>query len=159
MAAQQGYGGGGQQTVSGFEEQLVEVGRAGRRPSGPHEFHPRRLCFRQVRELRELITPLLEDFLRTRNDQASSWVLQHLAKQNSSTDKLKIPLLEAYNKKLSDYAPPASSDIEHAIKQLLGAESKSLRVATFPGDALREERVAGGRSRENKKGAPGGIGE
>jgi putative membrane-bound dehydrogenase-like protein len=81
---------------------------------------------------KDLITPLAEDFLRARNDRASSWALQHLAKQNSSTDKLKIPLLEAYNKNLSEYAPPTSSDIERAIKQLLGAESKSVRVAAFP---------------------------
>ena len=83
-------------------------------------------------DFRELVTPLIEDFISKKDASATTWVLSHAARQAPATDKLKITILNAFSKKLDQYAPPASTNIDAALKAFLKSESRSLRIAAFP---------------------------
>ncbi len=83
-------------------------------------------------DYRELITPLVEDFIDKKDAGTTTWILAYAARQSSSTDKLKIAVLNAFSKELDHYAPPASTNIDTALRALLKSDSRSLRIAAFP---------------------------
>ena len=81
---------------------------------------------------RELVTPLVEDFLSRKDAGSATWILSHASRQAAITDKLKITVLNTFSKNLDQYAPPASTNIDAALKAFLKSESRSLRIAAFP---------------------------
>jgi uncharacterized protein len=81
---------------------------------------------------RELVAPLVEDFIEAKNAGATTWVLAHVARQAPAANKLKIKVLEEFAKNLDDYAPPSSTNIEAAIKNLIKTESRSVKIAAYP---------------------------
>ncbi len=81
---------------------------------------------------RELVTPLVEDFIDKRADGALIWLLVHTAKQAPGTDKLKISVLQTLGKDLADYAPPPSADIQAAIRNLIKSDNRAVKVAAYP---------------------------
>jgi len=81
---------------------------------------------------RELVTPLVEDFINKKDARITAWILSYAARQAPVTDKLKITVLNAFSKNLEQYAPPASTNIDAALKAFLKSESRSLRIAAFP---------------------------
>lgn len=81
---------------------------------------------------RELVAPLVEDFIFKKDTSTTTWILSHAAKQAAGADKLKITVLQTFSKHLAEYAPPASTNIDAALKSLLKSESRSLRVAAYP---------------------------
>jgi putative membrane-bound dehydrogenase-like protein len=81
---------------------------------------------------RELLTPLVEDFMFGQNADATTWLLAHTARQAPATDKLKISVLQTVAKHIGEFAPPRSTNIDTALKSLLASESRSVRIAAFP---------------------------
>ncbi len=81
---------------------------------------------------RELVTPLVEDFILAKDAGITTWILSHAARQSSTTDKLKITVLNAFAKHLGEFAPPSSTNIDAALKSFLKSDSRSLRIAAFP---------------------------
>ena len=81
---------------------------------------------------RELVTPLVEDFIEKKDAGTTTWILSHAARQAAGTDKLKIAIFGVFAKHLDSYAPPASTNIDAALKAILKSESRSLRIAAFP---------------------------
>jgi len=81
---------------------------------------------------RELITPLVEDFISRRDDGATTWLLTHTAKQAAGTDKLKISVLQTLGKSLGDYAPPPATNLDAAIRTLIKSDNRAVKVAAYP---------------------------
>lgn len=81
---------------------------------------------------RELVPPLVEDFILKKDAGTTTWILSHAARHPAVTDKLKIAVLGVYARNLDTYAPPRSTNIDAAIKSFLKSESRSLRIAAFP---------------------------
>jgi putative membrane-bound dehydrogenase-like protein len=81
---------------------------------------------------RELVAPLVEDFIYRKNAGATTWILAHTAKQAPGTDKLKIHVLQTFAKHLGDYAPPFSTNIDTALRTFLKSESRTMRISAFP---------------------------
>ncbi len=81
---------------------------------------------------RDLVQPLVEDFILKKDAAVTSWVLAHAGKQAAATDKLKITVLNTFAKHLGTFAPPLSTNIDAALRAFLKSESRSLRIAAFP---------------------------
>jgi putative membrane-bound dehydrogenase-like protein len=86
----------------------------------------------QSEHYRALVAPLVEDFIHKRDAGVTAWILTHAARQASSTDKLKIHVLQTFAKHVGDYAPPFSTNIDAALRTFLKSESRSMRIAAFP---------------------------
>lgn len=80
----------------------------------------------------ELVQILTEDFLSGKQAGSAEWVLRHTARQSKASSKLRVAVLETFNKHLADFAVPYSTNVDSAISAFLEAESKSTRIATFP---------------------------
>jgi putative membrane-bound dehydrogenase-like protein len=81
---------------------------------------------------RELVTPLVEDFIFARNEPAAAWVLAHASRQAPGTDKLKISVLQTFSKYLSEFAPASSTNLEAVIRSFLKTDNRALKVAAYP---------------------------
>jgi len=81
---------------------------------------------------RDLVAPLIEDFVFKKDAGTTAWILTHTAKQAPGTDKLKIHVLQTFAKHLDEYAPPFSTNIDTALRTFLKSESRSMRIAAFP---------------------------
>jgi len=81
---------------------------------------------------RELVAPLVEDFVRKKDAGVTAWILTHAARQAPGTDRLKILVLQTFARHLGEYAPPFSTNIDAALRTFLKSESRSMRIAAFP---------------------------
>ncbi len=81
---------------------------------------------------RELVAPLVEDFIFKKDGGITAWILTHAAKQAPGTDKLKIHVLQTIAKHLGDFAPPPSTNIAAAIRSLVKSENRAVKVAAYP---------------------------
>ncbi len=80
----------------------------------------------------EFVQLLTDDFLRRREAAPAEWVLRHTARQTKASGKLRIAVLETFNKHLADFQLPFNTNIDAAIAAFLATESKSTRIALFP---------------------------
>jgi putative membrane-bound dehydrogenase-like protein len=81
---------------------------------------------------RELLAPLVEDFIFKKDGPVTAWILAHAARQAAGTDKLKIHVLQTLAKYLGDFAPPPSTNIAAAIRSLVKSENRAVKVAAYP---------------------------
>ena len=81
---------------------------------------------------RELVAPLVEDFIFKKDGPVTAWILTHTAKQAATTDKLRIHVLQTLAKYLGDFAPPPSTNIAAAIRNLVKSENRAVKVAAYP---------------------------
>jgi len=81
---------------------------------------------------RDLVAPLVEDFIFKKDAGTTTWILTHTAKQAPATDKLKLLVLQTFARHLGEYAPPFSTNIDTALRTFLKSESRSMRIAAFP---------------------------
>ncbi|HKX63239.1 MAG TPA: PVC-type heme-binding CxxCH protein [Verrucomicrobiae bacterium] len=80
----------------------------------------------------EPVEILTTDFLEKRDAARAEWVLRHTGRQTKVSSKIKVAVLDAFNKKLADYSIPFTTNVDAAIESLLESESKTTRIATFP---------------------------
>lgn len=81
---------------------------------------------------RDLVAPLVEDFILRKDARTTAWILSHAAKQAAATDRLKATVLNTFGKHLGTYAPPFSTNIDAALRAFLKSESRTLRIAAYP---------------------------
>jgi putative membrane-bound dehydrogenase-like protein len=81
---------------------------------------------------RQLVPPLVEDFISKKDAGTTTWILSHAARQAAGTDRLKITVLQTFAKHLDEFAPPASTNIDTALRALLKSDSRTLRIAAYP---------------------------
>jgi putative membrane-bound dehydrogenase-like protein len=81
---------------------------------------------------RELVSPLVEDFVRNQDQAAATWILAHAARQAPGTDKLKIAVLAIFAKHLAEFAPVSSTNLDAAIRNFLKTDNRALKVAAYP---------------------------
>ncbi|MEY2411359.1 MAG: hypothetical protein QOF48_4029, partial [Verrucomicrobiota bacterium] len=88
---------------------------------------------------REIVTPLVEDFIEKRDDGAAAWTLGHLGRAPGTADKLKISTLGTFNKRLGDHAPPFTTNIQASLEKALKSDNRALRAAALPCAAYYEQ--------------------
>lgn len=93
-----------------------------------------RLCFASDKadSFRDLVPTLVEDFLIKGDDGPATWTLGTLGRAPGAADKLKITTLGTYNRRLADYAPPYSTNIQAGLEKMLKSDNRSLRAAALP---------------------------
>jgi putative membrane-bound dehydrogenase-like protein len=80
----------------------------------------------------ELVQILIEDFVSRKNTSAAEWVLRYTARQAKASSKLRVAVLDIFNKHLEDFRLPFTTNLDLAIGAFLDTDSKSTRIATFP---------------------------
>ncbi|MFM1767922.1 MAG: hypothetical protein RJA22_451 [Verrucomicrobiota bacterium] len=81
---------------------------------------------------RELAVPLVERLLAARDEGSAEWALTRAARAAARADKLKIAVIDTFARRLGDFSPPFSTNIEAALKTLATSENRALRVSAFP---------------------------
>lgn len=81
---------------------------------------------------RELLAPLIEDIIARKDAGTAAWVVSHLARSPGGADKLKVSVLNTFNKNLGTFAPAWTTNLQAGLKSLLKAENRTVRVAAFP---------------------------
>ncbi len=80
----------------------------------------------------EIVQILTEDFLSRKEAAPAEWVLRHTARQTKASSKLRVAVLETFNKHLADFKLPFNTNVDAAISGFMDTESKSTRIAIFP---------------------------
>jgi putative membrane-bound dehydrogenase-like protein len=80
----------------------------------------------------ELVQLLTEEFLENKDRARAEWVLRHTARQTKVSSKIRVAVIDAFNKHLDDYSLPFNSNVDAAIAGLLDTDSKTTRIAMFP---------------------------
>ena len=88
---------------------------------------------------REIVGPLVEDFIQNRDDASAGWTLGHLGRTPGAADNLKLATLGTFNKHLDDHAPPFSTNIQASLDKLLKSDNRALRAAALPTAAYYEQ--------------------
>jgi putative heme-binding domain-containing protein len=93
-----------------------------------------RACFASDKadSFNEIMEILTTDFLEARDSARAEWVLRHTGRQTKVSSKIKVAVLDAFNKHLADYSIPFTTNVDTAIDSLLSSESKTTRIATLP---------------------------
>ena len=93
-----------------------------------------RACFASDKadSFTEIMEILTSDFLDARDAARAEWVLRHTGRQTKVSSKIKVAVLDAFNKHLDEYSIPFTTNVDTAIESLLDSESKSTRIATIP---------------------------
>ena len=81
---------------------------------------------------RDLCAALVADLAVARDGGSAAWLVAHLAKVGGGADKLKVAVLEAFNKSLADFAPAWTTNLESGLKTLLKSDNRTVRVAALP---------------------------
>jgi len=81
---------------------------------------------------RDLVPQLVEDFLVNKEEGPAGWTLGHLCKAPGAADKLKLATLDTFNRRLGEFVPPFTTNIEAGLEKLIKSENRSLRAAALP---------------------------
>ena len=81
---------------------------------------------------RDICAALVADLAAARDHGSAAWLVAHLAKAPGGADKLKVSVLEAFNKLLPDFAPAWATNVDAGLKALLKSENRTVRVAALP---------------------------
>jgi uncharacterized protein len=81
---------------------------------------------------RDISAALVADLAAARDTGSAAWLLAQLPKAGSGADKLKVAVLEAFNKLLPGFAPDWGTNVDAGLKALLKSENRTVRVAALP---------------------------
>ena len=81
---------------------------------------------------RDICAALVADLAVARDPGSAAWLVAHLPKVGGGADKLKVAVLEAFNKLLPDFAPTWGTNVDAGLKALLKSENRTVRVAALP---------------------------